>query len=107
ISAPDAVGFAQCLVNRPRAMRAGRKVRSIAGLELEAAALLRDERRITADEMAELGVNYCARKRARRRLPGATLDGPVRRHPGFNATERRPRQVTDRRRHEDLERAPA
>ena len=94
-SAPDAVGFAQCLVNRPRASRAGWKVRSVPGLKLEAAALLRDERRTTADEMAELGVDYGARKSARRRLPSASLDGPIRRDPGCRAAERRPWLAAD------------
>jgi len=106
-SAPDAVGLAQRLVDRPRAMRAGWKIRGVPGLELEAATVLRDECRMTADEMAELRGNYCTREGARRGLPGAGLDGTVRRGPGFGAAERRSRQVTDWRRHEDLERTRA
>lgn len=64
--APDAVRLEQRFVNRPQAKRAGRKVRGVAGLELEPAAVLGDESRVTAHEMAELRIDYCARERAGR-----------------------------------------
>jgi hypothetical protein len=85
----------------------GGKYAASPALELEAATVLRDERRTTANEMAELRIDYCAREGAGRRLPGAGLDGTVRCGPGFNAAERRSREVTDRGRYEDLERARA
>jgi len=98
-SAPDAVGLAQRLVNRPRPLRAGREVRGVACLKLEAAAVLCGESRVTSDEVAKLRVDYCARESAGRRLPGTGLDGTVWRRPGFDATERRSRQATDWWRH--------
>src|SRR5690348_9677856 len=85
-------------------MGAGRKVRGVTALELKAAAVLHDERRMTAEEMAELRVDYRTRESTRRRLPGAGLDGTVRRGPGFDRAERRSRQVTYWGRHEKPER---
>src|ERR1700733_13732198 len=102
-SAPNTVCLAQRFVNRPQAKRAGWKVRGVAGLELEAAAVLSDKRRVTAHEMAELRIDDRARERAGRSFPGARLDGTVRRGPAFDAAQRRSRQITNGRRHEGLE----
>src|ERR1700733_7729852 len=102
-SAPNAVRLAQRFVNCPQANRAGRKVRGVAGPELEAATVLSDKRRVTAHEMAELRIDDCARERAGRSFPGARLDGTIRRGPAFDAAQRRSRQITNGRRHEGLE----
>ena len=102
-SAPNTVCLAQRFVNRPHAKCTGWKVRGVAGPELEAATVLRDERRVTAHEMAELRIDDCTRERAGRSFPGTRLDGAVRRGPAFDAAQRRSQQITNGRRHEGLE----
>jgi hypothetical protein len=102
-SAPNAVCLAQRFVDRPSAKRTGRKVRGIARFELKAATALSDERCVTAQEMAELRIDYRAHERPRGRFPSARLDSTARRDPGFNAAQRWSRQIGNGRRHEGLE----
>src|SRR5262249_14848136 len=89
LSAPDAVGFAQRLVDGPGTTSARREIRRVARFEFVAAPILSDEGRATANEMAELRINGGASEGAGGRFPGASLDRAVRRCIGSDATERR------------------
>src|ERR1700722_4342340 len=91
LSAPNAVCLPQGLVNRPTTQRSGWEVRGVAGFELEAAAVLGDKRRATLHEVTKFRIDYGACERTGRGLPGACLDGTVRRCPGFDAAQSRPR----------------
>ena len=104
-SAPDAVGLAQGLVDRPGTTSARREVRRVARREFVAAAILSDEGRATANKMAELRIGDGAGEGAGRRFPRASLDGAVRRCIGPDAAKRRLRVVANRWRGKDFERA--
>src|SRR5262252_8494186 len=67
LSAPDAVGLAQRLVDGPGTTSARREVRGVARVEFVAAPVLSDEARATANEMTELRVNDGAGEGAGRR----------------------------------------